>query len=371
MVPIDSPPPRSRTPHARAHILVVEDHDVAREALETLLSGEGYECVAVADGEEALQAFRSRPLDLLLLDIDMPGKSGLSVLEVVRQTRTPIELPVIMVTGRDAPESVVTALGLGANDYVTKPLETHVLLARIRTQLQVRDLSRVKDQFLSIASHDLKSPLAAIRMAAELLRDSLRQPEHPEDTDYLVDVILRGTGRMRRLISDFLDLGAIEGGRVTLDRVPLELGQLASEAVRDHGALAREKDIWLAVEPAEAPTPVLGDPERLAQVIDNLVGNALKFSPSGTQVQLRTFRTDVAAGLEVRDNGPGLKPEDFPQLFAKHVRLSNRPTGGEHSSGLGLFICKLLVEQHGGRIGARNGPDGGAVFWFELPLRAP
>jgi signal transduction histidine kinase len=105
-------------------------------------------------------------------------------------------------------------------------------------------------------------------------------------------------------------------------------------------------------------------------VVDNLVGNAVKFSPTGARVRLRAYRTESVAGLEVRDTGPGLRPEDFPRLFMKHARLSNRPTGGEHSSGLGLFICKLLVAQHGGRIGARNAEGGGAIFWFELPLRA-
>jgi signal transduction histidine kinase len=363
--------PPTAAAHVGARLLVVDDHTTAREGLMLLLSEEGYECLTAADGEEALKAISTQPLDLVLLDINMPGMSGLAVLESVRQTKNPTELPIIMVTARDAPENVVTALRLGANDYVAKPIQEHVLVARIETQLQLRELSRMKDRFLSIASHDLKNPLTVTRMAAELLRNALPDTLHTQETNHLLDLILRGTARMRRLVSDFLDMGTLEAGRFPLKKEPMDLRQLAAEVVQDSEGMAREKGIDLAVETAAAPAPTRMDPERFTQVVDNLVGNALKFSPRGARVRLRTYRTESAAGLEVRDTGPGLKPEDFSHLFEKYARLSNRPTGGERSSGLGLYICKLLVEQHGGRMGARNAEGGGAVFWLELPLHAP
>ena len=112
---------------------------------------------------------------------------------------------------------------------------------------------------------------------------------------------------------------------------------------------------------------MLADPARVEQVIQNLVGNALKFSAAGTRTTVRVSALPAGVRFEVEDQGPGLTADDLTKLFRKHARLSNRPTGGEHSSGHGLAICKRMIELHGGRIGATNNPVRGATFWFELP----
>lgn len=355
-----------------ACLLIVDDSKASREALLAILSDEGYECQAAGNGATALQILRGQRVDLVLLDIAMPGVSGLEVLDELRRYHSAMDLPVIMVTGQSNSQAIANALDRGANDYIAKPVDLNVLLARIRTQLQLRDLGRLKDDFLSIASHDLKNPLTAILALAELLafEFSVGTPMTDEGR-WSIETIGRRARQMNRLINDFLDMGAAQEGRLVLARVPTDLRQLAELAVADNCVYAQSKGIEIALAAGEPPPLVSADPARLTQVIDNLVGNAIKFGSTGGRVELLTRAAGGQVVLEVRDNGPGLAEADLERLFIRHARLSNRPTGGETSTGLGLAWCKQLVELHGGRIGARNGDSGGAVFWFELPREGP
>jgi two-component system sensor histidine kinase/response regulator len=355
-----------------ACLLIVDDSQSNREALLELLSGEGYQCQAAGNGDEALQILRNQRVDLVLLDIAMPGVSGLQVLDELRRHQSAVDLPVIMVTGQSASQATANALDRGANDYVTKPLDLHVLLARIRTQLQLRDLGRLKDEFLSIASHDLKNPLTAILALADLLAFEfpVGAPMTAEGR-WSIETIARRSRQMNRLITDFLDMRAAQDGHLVLARKPTDLRQIAEQAVADNRVYGQSKGIELALASGEPPPLVSADPARLAQVIDNLVGNAIKFGSAGGRVELATRATENKVVLEVRDNGPGLAEADLEHLFTRHARLGNRPTGGESSTGLGLAWCKQLVELHGGRIGARNDERGGAIFWFELPQEGP
>ena len=351
-----------------ACLLIVDDSKASREALLELLAGEGYECQAVGSGDAALQILRSQRVDLVLLDIAMPGVSGLDVLDELRRLHSAVDLPVIMVTGQSASQATANALDRGANDYITKPLDLNVLFARIRTQLQLRELGRLKDEFLSIASHDLKNPLTAILALADLLAFEFQvgTPMTAEGR-WSIETIGRRARQMNRLIADFLDMRAAQDGHLVLARTPTDLRQVAELAVADNLIYAQSKGIELALAAGEPPPLVSADPARLAQVVDNLVGNAIKFGSAGGRVELATRAAEGQVVLEVRDTGPGLAAADLERLFTRHARLGNRPTGGETSTGLGLAWCKQLVELHGGRIGARNGEEGGAVFWFELP----
>lgn len=351
-----------------AHLLIVDDSLPSREALVELLSAEGYECSPAADGESALAILRSLRIDTVLLDITLPRVSGLAVLEEIRRSRSAVELPVIMVTGHSGSREVVDALSRGANDYVTKPLDLPVLLARVRTQIQLRDLSRLKDEFLDIASHDLKNPLTSVLGSAEFLDSSFAvgTPMTPEGR-WFIETITRRAQQMTRIITDFLDMQASHDGRLILRKGPVDLRRIAQQVIEDNRAYGQRKGIALALALGEPLPSVAADEARIAQVVENLLGNAIKFGPPGCQVEVATSTGVSHVVLEVRDTGPGLRDADLEQLFVKGARLSNRPTGNESSTGLGLAWCRQLIELHGGRIGARNGEQCGATFWFELP----
>jgi signal transduction histidine kinase len=300
----------------------------------------------------------------------MPDMSGLTLLETLRKRFSVADMPVIMVTAKQQSGDVVEALRLGANDYVTKPIDFPVLLARVQTHISLKRLSELKDEFMRIASHDLKNPLTEVLGTAGLV-EMLVPPgtPMPENVYGMLGNIKRGARKIQTIIEDFLEFQALEDGVLKLSSEPVDLNALVCDVADAFQAQARAKETTIELELPVGLPSVLGDRWRLMQVVQNLLDNALKFSPRGTTLRLRTHKDDARVRVEVTDAGPGLTDDDFAKLFVKYAKLSNLPTGGEKSSGLGLSICKQLIDSHGGRIGAENNPSGGATFWFELPMQ--
>ena len=226
---------------------------------------------------------------------------------------------------------------------------------------------RLKSRLLQIASHDLKVPLTALNATA------IRIGRDADDTVVvrrLADGIQADTARMRGLVRDFLDAAAMEDGNLQLHAAEHDLGQIARVTVASLEPVARAKNQRLIFQPASVELPrVNADGERLRQVFDNLVGNALKFTPLGGEILVTLGETAGWVFAEVRDSGPGLGPADFARIFAPYQRLSAQPTGaGEDSTGLGLFIARELLTLQGGRLEVHSQPGHGAVFRINLPV---
>lgn len=366
----------AESPEPRGYLLVVDDDENSRDMLSRRLQLEDFETATAADGYQALELIKKEAFDLIVLDVMMPGISGLEVLQKLRETHTVADLPVVMATAKDASGDVVEALGIGANDYVTKPLDIKILLARIETQLSLLRLRRerdalmeLKDEFISIASHDLKSPITSVLGFARVL--AMRLPPGTAMTEEMyacLDRIVNASHTMRRIVEDFLDFQALRDGRIELDKKPIDLNVLGEQAVESHGERAADKQIELRAEFAQDLPQTEADQPRVAQVVQNYIDNAIKFGEAGTIVTVRTRCDEQNLVFEVSDTGPGLTEHDLKKVFGKYAKLSNKPTKGEKSSGLGLSICKALIELHGGQVGVYNNPVGpGATFWLALP----
>ncbi len=355
-----------------AYILVVDDNADNRDMLSRRLIRRGYAVAVAEDGLAALKLIENEKFDLVLLDIMMPRMSGLEVLSTIRRTYSVADLPVIMATAKDQSDDIVSALKLGANDYVTKPLDFPVVLARVQTQLALHRLSQLKDEFLRIASHDLKNPLTVILGCVSLLeRKAPVGSPMSDDAFALLDRITRRATEIQRIIEDFLDFQALQDGQIGLVKSSVNLNDLARDAWESNLEYAAGKGIALRLELDGELPAVEGDAARLSQVVRNFISNAVKFGPRGSSALIRTRRESRSILFEVEDTGPGLSDDDLKKVFGKYTRLSTKPTGGEKSSGLGLSICKQMIDLHGGDIGARNNPDRGATFWFRLPVEQP
>ncbi|MGF1507583.1 MAG: response regulator [Anaerolineae bacterium] len=363
-------------------LLLVDDSEQGAAILRWMLQDEGFDVLVAHSGEEALDLIARRPPDLVILDVLMPGISGMEVLKRIRANPDTEELPVIMVTALADTQDIVKGLELGANDYLSKPPQFEILLARVRIQIklkrlqdqrredliQLRHLDSVKDQFLRIAAHDLRNPLQNLSVGVELLQ---RYVDDIDD-DQLPRIMrtMRGSiNTMESVITDFLDLQAIRSGTIELRPMDISLNTLVDQHVEQFTDYAADKSVALRTELDPDISSVELDPERIGQVVDNLVGNAIKFSPEGSAVDVRTIKLRRKIRVEIEDDGPGIPEDDMPLLFQEFARLTNRPTGGEKSSGLGLAICRYLIEEHGGTIGAYSERDKGSLFWFELPLK--
>ncbi|MBI1784286.1 response regulator [Candidatus Sumerlaeota bacterium] len=345
-----------------ARFLVVDDNDKNRELLIRRLQQSGYAAVGASDGLEGLDLLEREGYDIVLLDVVMPGMGGMEVLRKIREKHSRESLPVIMTTAKDQTRDVIEALRLGANDYVTKPLNFAILLARSQTHLAMRRLSRLKDDFMQIASHDLKNPVLIITGANLHL-----EAQYPEAAKF-TEMIRRNARIIQKIITNFLDFRALEDGQMQIHRLPVDINFIAQETLAANAAAAEMKGIALQAELDPSVPKVLGDALRLEQVLQNLVGNAIKFSDSAEPIMIRSRWDGGDAVIEVSDSGPGISDADMEKLFVKYARLSNQPTGGEKSSGLGLAICREIINLHGGRIGARNNLPRGATFWFRVPI---
>ena len=351
-------------------ILIVDDAASVRDVLGIKLQREGFVVSGVRTAHEAEGLIEAGAVDLVLLDIRLPDENGRELLRRIRQHRSILDFPVIVVSGIDQSQEIVLALQAGANDYVAKPFDLAIVMARIRTQLALKRMKQVNDRFLRAASHDLKKPLMLMLDVARQIKE-----EYPvgkpmtADGHAILDLLIQSGEFMQHIIQDLLELRAIRDGRLSITKVPTDLGALVRQAVVRNTSYAESKGIAIDTKFAPGLPPIRGDDFRLTQVLENLIGNAIKFGPRGTRVTVSVLVDGEFAVCEVSDTGPGIPEEEMGRLFEEYAHISNTPTGGESSTGLGLSICRELVVLHGGKIGARNNPNGGATFWFRLPIR--
>ncbi|MCS6807816.1 MAG: two-component regulator propeller domain-containing protein [Bacteroidota bacterium] len=240
------------------------------------------------------------------------------------------------------------------------------------TELQERNaqlhaLNQEKNEFLGIAAHDLKNPLAAIRMTVSMLQryyDQLSKRDVLDKLDSIVELV----NRMMNIITNLLDINAIESGMLNIQPVQLNLVDIVRKITNDYIERAAAKNIVLTFVAQKEHIELCSDATLLAEVCDNLISNAIKYSPFGTRVIVRVDSLSDKSRIAVQDEGPGLSDEDKAKLFGKFARLSARPTGGEHSTGLGLNIVKRIVEALNGHVWCESELGRGATFYVELPV---
>jgi two-component system phosphate regulon sensor histidine kinase PhoR len=246
------------------------------------------------------------------------------------------------------------------------------LAAILRDISLLKELDQMKTDFVSTVSHDLKSPIMAIAMTAELLLKAPPAPGGEQAYRDRCERILRSATNMTELVTDLLDLGKIEAG---LERAgePLDLVPLIADVVKALSAQAEGKRVTVAVE-APSVAAVLGVRARLQQVLMNLIGNAVKYTRDGGRVRVVVEAPDAARSpvrIRVTDNGIGIPARDLPHVFDKFYRVANEATAGISGTGLGLAITRSIVEAHAGRIGVESTEGAGSTFWVELPGGLP
>jgi signal transduction histidine kinase len=361
------------------HLLVVEDDSDYANVLSRALEAQ-YHVVSASSGEEALHILTKQPFDLVLLDVMMWKINGLQVLKAIRAIAEPAALPVILLSALASNKDIAEGLDAGANDYITKPCDLDVLHARIRRQLEIKrtldDRQRTinhlkanqesKDQLVFIATHDIKNPLNNIRLAHFYLKNSIGDDPYAIDA---LDTIEETLNSINELVEDFLDSALLQNGKAELELEAVEVEPLIWNAISQYGASANRKNVTLLMDNTDGV--VIGDRSRLAQVLSNLVSNAVKYSPRNRMVNVFAEKRGDKVRISVADEGPGIREEERPKLFKAFSKLSNRPTGGESSTGLGLWIVKELVELQGGTVGVDCPPNGGSIFWVELPAYIP
>jgi signal transduction histidine kinase len=231
---------------------------------------------------------------------------------------------------------------------------------------ELRHLNELKNNFLGIAAHDLRSPLSFIRTSSDLLLNGAKLDLENAEQLSLLENINRQSQYLLGLLDDLLDLTEIEAGKMKLTLQEMDAGSFFPESLKAMFRLADAKGMKVILEAPEQGK-MKGDPARLRQVIENLVSNAIKYAPPGSTVRVVAREEPGAWQVSVQDEGPGLTEEDRQRVFQSFARLSALPTGGEKSTGLGLAIVRWIVEAHGGKVGVDSQLSQGSTFWFTLP----
>lgn len=395
-----------------ATILIADDELINLQVLTNQLVMEGYEVVAVSNGEDVLEQMRKRPVDLLILDIMMPKKSGYEVCRQLRESYQLTDLPIIMLTARNQTGDKVAAFEAGANDYLIKPCNKSELLARVQTLIRLNELNkeakithqRLEDRvaartreleainhrlldantamrqmaqsrqnLLANISHELGTPITYIHGYMQALEEGILSTDQPR---YLKMVFIK-LGVLERLTQDLLDLSKLEAKRLDFYREDLALSEYASHIQEQCSLDVRQAERQFVYEVIGASALLQDrkcrvDKKRMDQVFFNLISNALKHTTIHDGVitlAIEVLPFDRKIIFEIKDNGCGIDGEALPHLFERFYKApSSEQRNGAGGTGLGLAIVKEIVEAHDGRVWAESQPDQGSSFYVALPI---
>jgi signal transduction histidine kinase len=358
---------------ARPEILIVDDEPANLTLLKTFLREGDYEVATFRHPLDAIAHAQESPPDLVLLDLQMPEMDGLEVCRRLRASPATRLAAIIIVTALGSNEHRLAALEVGADDFISKPVDRIEVIARVKSLLrlkavmdQLADASVAKNEFVANMSHEMRQPLNSIVGFTEIL---LGKPDALKDEQrlrrYLENIHTSGEHLMG-LISGVLDLAAIEARRMDLNVNEVDLVELLASVGQMMQPIADSYGVVLQVEPSEQLN-LRADPMRLRQIVLNLANNAVKFTPSGGQVTIGARPVGEGIEISVADNGIGIEADDLArvfEIFTQADSIRDRESGG---SGLGLALVKQLTELHGGRVELESEPGRGTTVRVRLP----
>jgi signal transduction histidine kinase len=365
-----------------SRILITDDERDLVEMLAFSLGRRGYEIARAYDGLEAWERVKEEKFDLLILDLMMPGLDGWEVCRFIRKSDNPQirETPILILSARAMAEDRVRGLEMGAEDYITKPFSLMELMLRIEKLLNRRQAyaslkselailqrqTREQEERVCKIVHDLKTPLVSMGASAKLLM----RPREKDETLEMLRGIYENSHRLSRRLEEILLFSASSFSEKKILMKEINLSLLADRLRESFQGLAREKMIEMKFHPFPAFPLLWGDERWLERALENLLGNALKYTPEGGRVEMGGSMSPEEEKVEiwVQDNGRGIFPEEIQQIF--HPFHRGRNALNEPGMGLGLSLVKEVVDLHGGEVRVRSEPGKGSVFSLFFSLKA-
>ena len=357
-------------------ILIVEDDRHTVEMLQLALIPCGFMCHNASTGNEALEYIKHSKPDIVLLDVGLPDVDGYSVCTDIRTHMNGTYIPVIMITAKDDVTSKVNGFNSGADDYITKPYEISEVIARINAVLRMKslhdqlkekskkleELHTVKDEFLSICSHDLKNIIMPVMEASSMMRENLV----PANNTKFADIIYRQSKKMVTLLNNLLHSFKSQNNSPVLNFSRVDVRDFFENYVTDCSMMYRSHSFAISFDMDQRIGKWVFDKEKIDEVLTNLVSNASKYTSQGGEISI-SVEIDESENLLVRvkDNGKGIPAAILPRIFDKFV--TNRSDENRNGVGLGLAICKSIIEKHGGSIWVNSKDGQGSEFCFTLP----
>ncbi|UCE99362.1 MAG: response regulator [Planctomycetota bacterium] len=359
----------------KATILVIDDEIAMRDSCSQVLTKDGFRTETAEDGDSGLKKIRETKPDLVLVDLKMPGMSGMELLEKIADIDPNIVS--VVITGYATIESAVEAMKRNAYDFLPKPFTPDQLrivtkrgLERRRLALESAQLQlekeKMKENFITLVSHQLRSPLASIQQYFEVILGGFagnvdrKQKEMIEQASKYIDDLLR-------LVDDWLNMSRIEAGKLVEKFEPVDLVHVLSETMELLKPLANDKKVTLEINSHDSRPVVQGNAETLKQVFTNLISNGINYNREGGTVAVSTREEDDYLAVEVSDTGIGISQKNLPFIFDEFFRVKSQKTRAVTGSGLGLPIAKRIIEAHNGSIKLTSKLGKGSTFSILLP----
>lgn len=367
------------------NILVVDDIQENLKLMIGILKGIGYKVRPVTSGPLALEAARKVHPDLILLDINMPDMNGYQVCKQLKADPELADIPVIFLSALNEMEDKVRAFRVGGADYITKPFQFEEVAARVECQLNLRQLranleqrnvelaqsnellreaEKMRDNLLHMVVHDMRSPLTVQLGFVELLLNNATPPLNVEERSWAA-IIHETTLKLNNMVDSLLDINRMEAGKMPINRCPVDLCKIVQDAIGFYGPMLGGRTLSLE---SSNPAVIADCDEILVQrVIENLIGNAIKFTADTGSVRVSVTQNDAETRVAVTDDGTGVAQEHHDTIFMKFGQIGTHKR--KHSTGIGLAFCKLAIETQGGHIGIVSEVGKGSSFWFALPQK--
>jgi len=315
----------------------------------------------------ALRDYVSGAGEAALLRAYQAGRDALTVDLGVLELATVHQQALVDVLGELPPKEHARAARSAAEFFAEALAPFEMSQRGLRGQLEEHErLERLKNEFISVVSHELRTPLTSIHGSLNLVVEG-KAGELPREARRFLEIAYRNSQRVVRLVNEILDIQKLESGEIALDARPVELAPLLADAIEANHAYAGRFDVRIALDGESPAVKVLADPDRLLQVLANLLCNAARFSPPGDTVALRAVRLPGLVRVCVSDRGPGIPEEFRARIFQRFAQAAPSTPSGREGAGLGLSISKAIVERLGGRIGFESEVGRGTTFHFELP----
>lgn len=360
--------------YLNSRVLVVDDEPANIFFLKGILKEEGYLVSTASNGQQCLDSLEETPPDVVLLDIMMPGITGIEVLEKIQEDKKTKDIPVIMVTAKTESIDIEEALDKGAVEYIRKPIDEIELLARLRTTLRIKrqedrlkDMLQSKKDFIDIISEDLRTPFDSISGFAEMLYHDKELTEHLNSNhkDFL-KYIIDASHNTVNYFNKLLNWTKLEARELKLRVNEINLSKLINKSIVPYQTVIHEKNLSIINE-IDEDQEIKADERYFGQLIMNLLSNAVKFTPENGEIKFSANNDKNSIRIVISDSGLGIADIEPKQMFSRVINSPSRGTKGEKGAGLGLGICKKIIDAHGFDITYESIPREGTDFIITIP----
>ncbi len=362
-------------------ILIVDDVVSNVLLLKILLSNEKFQVCTANNGTTCIEMARKEHPDLILLDVMMPDMNGFDTATVLKKEEGTKDIPIIFLTALNTPQDLVHGFQVGASDFLTKPFNKEELVMRVTQQISLVAAKRIiekqnaelratldnRDKMYSVIAHDLRSPMASIRMVLNLVVASASPETVGPELYTLLDQANRESEEVHDLLDNLLKWTKSQTGRLTVVKQDLDLNDIIPGVVEIFEAISFTKRIKLDLQKTDAPLVVNADNDMLKTVVRNFLSNAIKFSPEDSSIEIIMGSEGEMAKVSVRDHGVGIAADRLGSIF--HKGETTYGTGGEEGSGLGLQLCQDFARKNGGDCTVESVEGQGSTFSVLIPLK--